>query len=90
MNVNATIETERLENAVVVENRAIEFDRATGKAYVEKLVNDQTTERTEVTLGRRSTTVSQILDGVDVGDTIIIRERSRRDELQRAIQSGPD
>jgi multidrug efflux pump subunit AcrA (membrane-fusion protein) len=87
MNVNATIETERLENVVVVENRAIEFDRSTGKAFVEKVIDDQTTERTEVTLGRRGGTVSQILDGVEAGDTIVIRQRSRREELQQAIQS---
>jgi hypothetical protein len=69
-----------------VENRAITFDRSTGKAFVEKLIDDQTTEQTEVTLGRRGTSVSQILDGVGVGDTVVIRERSRREELQRAIQ----
>ena len=86
MNVNATIETERLEDAVVVENRAITFDRSTGKAFVEKVVDDQTTEQTEVTLGRRGTSVSQIVDGVSVGDTVVIRERSRREELQRALQ----
>ncbi len=86
MNVNVTIETERLEDVVVVENRAVEVDRQTGRTFVEKLIDDQTTERIEVILGRRSNNVSQVLEGLVAGDQIIIRERDRREELRRAIQ----
>jgi HlyD family secretion protein len=85
MNVNATIETERLEDVVVVENRAIQIDRETGKAYVEKVEDDQTIVQVEVTLGQRSNTVSQILSGLEEGDTIAIREKSRREELRRVL-----
>lgn len=86
MNVNVIIETERLEDVVVVANRAIEIDRQTGQTFVEKQIDEQTIERTEVVLGRRSNTVSQILEGLVVGDQVIIRERNRRDELRRTIQ----
>ncbi len=88
MNVNATIETERLEGVVVVPNRAVQIDRETGKAYVDKVVDDQTLTRTEIVLGRRGTTVSQVLSGLDVGDTIAIQQNSRREQLRQAIGNG--
>lgn len=89
MNVNATIETQRLENVVVIPNRAIQIDRETGKAYVDKVINDKSIERTEIVLGERSTTVSQILSGVQAGDTIAIQQSSRREQLRQAIGGGP-
>lgn len=85
MNVNATIETERLENVIVVPNRAIQLDRETGAAYVEKVENDQDITRVEVTLGQRDTQQSQILSGLVAGDTIAIRQVSRRDQLMNAM-----
>lgn len=87
MNVNATIETERLENVIVVPNRAIQLDRETGSAYIEKVENDQDITRTEVTLGQRDTQQSQILNGLAVGDVIAIRQTSRRDQLMN-VMSG--
>ncbi len=89
MNVNATIETQRLENVVVIPNRAIQIDRETGKAYVDKVIDDQRIERTEIVLGERSTSVSQILSGVQAGDTIAIQQSSRREQLRQAIGGGP-
>lgn len=85
MNVNATIETERLEDIVVIQNRAVQIDRETGKAYVEKLIDDDTTELVEITLGLRDNTVSEVTSGLTVGDTIIIRQVSRRDQLRNAF-----
>ncbi len=90
MNVNATIETERLENVVVVPNRAIQIDRETGKAYVDKVIDDKRIERTEIVLGQRSTTVSQVISGVEAGDTIAIQKSSRREQLRQAIGGGPN
>ena len=86
MNVNATIETERLENVVVIQNRAVEIDRQTGQTFVEKMIDEQTSERIEVTLGRRSGTVSQVLSGLEAGDQVLLRQRNRREELRRTIQ----
>lgn len=88
MNVNATIETERLEDVVVVENRVIQLDRANGRAYVDKLIDDQIV-RTEVVLGQRSGSVSQIVTGVEAGDTLVLEQRSRRDQLRNALSGGP-
>ena len=85
MNVNATIETERLEDAIVVPNRAVQIDRETGKTYVDKVIDDQRIERTEIVLGQRGTTVSEVQSGLDVGTTIAIIESSRRDQLMQAF-----
>lgn len=86
MNVNATIETERLEGVIVIPNRAIQIDRETGKAYVEKVENDQDIIKSEITLGQRDSVQSQILSGIEVGDTIAIRSTSsRRDQLRQSM-----
>ncbi len=90
MNANVTIETRRLEDVVVVENRAVQIDRETGKAYVDKVVDDQTLVRTEITLGQRGTTVSQVLSGLQAGDIIAIQQTSRREQLRQAIGGGPN
>ncbi len=88
MNVNATIETERLEDALVVPNRAVQIDRETGKTYVDKVIDDKRIERTEIILGQRGTTVSEVQSGLDIGDIIAIIESSRRDQLMQAIGGG--
>jgi HlyD family secretion protein len=88
MTADATIETERLENVVVVPNRAVSVDRSSGEpvAYVEKVGDDGQTLRTEIELGLRGETVSQVLDGLEAGDQIIIRELTRRERLQQTFQ----
>ncbi len=88
MNVNATIETQRLENVVVVPNRAIQIDRETGTAYVDKVIDDKRLERTEIVLGQRSATVSEIVSGLEAGDVIAIQQSSRREQLRQAISGG--
>jgi len=89
LNASVDIETERLVDVAVVPNRAIEVDRQSGQTFVEKLVDDQTTERVEIVLGRRGNEVSQVLEGLEAGDQVIIRTRDRQEELRRAIQGGP-
>jgi HlyD family secretion protein len=85
MNVTADIETERLEDVIVVPNRAVQIDRETGHAYVDLVVDDQTIERSEITLGRRDSTVSQVLSGLEAGDLVTITQTSRREQLRQVI-----
>ena len=87
MNVNATIETDRLEDVLVVENRAVQVDRETGKAYVDKVEGDAIV-RTEIVLGQRSWRVSQVIGGLEAGDVIAIQQKSRRDQLRQVIGGG--
>jgi len=88
MTTDATIEIERLENAVVVPNRAVSVDRSSGEpvTYVEKVDQDGNPARAEIELGLRSETMSQVLDGLEEGDQIIIRGLTRREQLQQVFQ----
>jgi HlyD family secretion protein len=88
MTADATVETDRLENVLVVPNRAVSIDRSSGEpvAYVEKVDETGNPVRTEIELGLRDESVSQILDGLEEGDQIVIRGVSRRDQLQQVFQ----
>jgi HlyD family secretion protein len=90
MTADATIETERLENVVVVPNRAVSVDRSSGEpvAYVEKVGDDGNAVRTQIELGLRSETVSQVLDGLEEGDQIVIVGVSGRERLRQVFQEG--
>jgi HlyD family secretion protein len=91
MTTDATIETERLENVVVVPNRLVRIDRASGEpvAYVEKVDKQGNPTRVEVKLGLRNETTSQVLAGLEAGDQVVIQRESRQQQLQRALQGGP-
>ncbi len=90
MTSDATIETDRLENVVVVPNRAVSIDRTSGEpvAYVEKVDEQGNPIRVKVELGLRDEAVSQVLAGLDEGDQIIIRGLSSREQLERVFQGG--
>ena len=90
MTTDATIETERLEDVVVVPNRLVRIDRQKGEpvAYVEKVDEQGNPTRVEVKLGLRNETMSQVLAGLEVGDQVVIQSVSRQQQLQRAMQQG--
>ncbi len=90
MTADATIETQRLASEVVVPNRAVSIDRSSGEpvAYVEKIDDQGNPRRVEVELGLRNETVSQVLSGLEDGDRIVIRNISRREQLQQVFQGG--
>jgi HlyD family secretion protein len=74
MTANATIETKRLENVVVVPNKAIQTDRGTDETikYVEKVGDRGQGTRTEIKLGLRSGSVTQVLAGLAEGDEVLV------------------
>jgi HlyD family secretion protein len=88
MTADATIETDRLEEVLVVPNRAVSVDRSSGEpiAYVEKIDETGNPVRTEVELGLRNETVSQVLSGLEDGDQITISGLSRQERLQQVFQ----
>jgi HlyD family secretion protein len=90
MTADATIETDRLENVLVVPNRAVSIDRSGGEpvAYVEKVDESGNPVRVEIELGLRDETVSQILSGLDDGDQIVIRGLSRQERLQQVFEGA--
>jgi HlyD family secretion protein len=86
MSATVNIVTQRLENVLTVPNRALRLDRDTGKVYVEKLVSGKPRE-IEIETGFRDEVVSQVIGGLDEGDTVIIRTVSSRERLREAF--GP-
>ncbi|MFC1976272.1 efflux RND transporter periplasmic adaptor subunit, partial [Chloroflexota bacterium] len=75
MTANATVETRRLEGVVVVPNRAIQLDRESGgsKIFVEKLDEEGNAVEITIELGLQDETVTEVLDGLNEGDQVIIR-----------------
>jgi HlyD family secretion protein len=86
MTANAEIVTHEELGALVVPNRAIEVDRDDGRYYVAKL-EDGVPARTEIELGLRSETHSQVISGLEEGDEFAIMTVSSRDRL-RAVFEG--
>ncbi len=69
MTAAVNIETDRLENVLLVPNRAVRLRES--KRVVYKLVNGTPTPF-EVTLGLTSDTYSQVLSGVSEGDVLVL------------------
>lgn len=88
MTANATITTERRRQALLVPNWAIEIERETGEAYVQKLdPASGTTTRVPVTIGLRDDQDSEVLAGLQEGDVIVVPESNR--EGPRRNPFGP-
>ena len=88
MTSNVDIVTERRESALLVPNRFIRVDRTTGQASVDVLAGDQI-RPTEIQIGLRDETFSEVLAGLHEGDVVVLVKESSRDRLQRAFEMGP-
>jgi HlyD family secretion protein len=77
MTANAIVETQQLQDVVVVPNEAIQVDRKDGRStmFVEKLEDGNPVE-TPVELGLQSESVTEVLSGLNEGDKVIIRGRT--------------
>lgn len=84
MTAQVVVEVSRREDTLVVPNRGVQVDRTQGITYVEKLVSGEVVP-VEVMLGAPGEGVTEILAGLEEGDTIIIRSSSVRDELRRTF-----
>jgi HlyD family secretion protein len=71
MSANVTIVTETRADVLIVPNWAIRIDRATGKAYVNRL-EGTTAREVEVKTGLRNENDSEVMSGVQEGDMIIV------------------
>ncbi len=88
MTSNVDIVTERRESALLVPNRFIRVDRTTGQAFVDILAGEEI-HPTEIQIGLRDETFSEVLAGLDEGDVVVLVKESSRDRLQRTIEMGP-
>jgi HlyD family secretion protein len=87
MSANTTITTDRKDDALIVPNRYIQIDRESGKMYVERLEEDGLASRVEIETGMRDELSSEVVAGLEEGDTVVLRSLSGRERLQRTF--GP-
>ena len=71
MTANADLTTAQHKGVLLVPNRAITVDRAAGSYYVNKVVDGQLVQ-TEVTIGLRDDSFTEIKSGLNEGDQVYI------------------
>jgi RND family efflux transporter MFP subunit len=80
MTVTVAITVTEIENAVLVPNWAIRFDRDTGLSYV-SIYNDAEITEIPVQIGLRGQAVSEAISGITEGQTVAVRIERDRIEL---------
>ncbi len=82
MSVEGTIELERLESVLYVQRPAFGQEKSTITLF--KLDPDEKSAvRTRVSLGRQSVTTIEIVDGLKIGDKVILSDTSQWDNVDR-------
>lgn len=81
LTVDGTIEIERLEDVLYVERPAFGQENSTISLF--KMQEDGTADRVQVKLGRSSVNTIEILDGLKVGDRVILSDTSQYDDFDR-------
>ncbi len=87
MSATAIITTAEVDDVVLIPNRFITLDRDTGKAYVYKMVANQPALQ-EVELGMRNERESQVLAGLDAGDTLALVTQTGAEQLRALFGGG--
>lgn len=88
MTANVDVVTERREDVLLVPNRFVRIDRLTGQTFVDKLVGNEI-QPIEIQVGLRDETYSEVLAGLQAGDSIVLVQESTRDQLRRMMEMGP-
>ena len=87
MTADVGIVVERRDEILLVPNRFIRLDRATGKAYVDRLSGVQA-QAVEIQIGLRDDVVSEVLAGLTDGDVVVLVKQSSREQLRQAFDMG--
>ncbi len=88
MTANVDIVTERRENVLLVPNRFIRVDRATGRAFVDRPAGDGV-QSVEIQIGLRDEQSSEVLAGLNEGDVIVLVKGSSREQLRTIFMESP-
>lgn len=81
LSVEGTILLETLEDVLYVQRPA--YGQANSTIGLFKLAGDDVAERVQVQLGRSSVTIIEVLDGLAVGDQVILSDTSQWDDHDR-------
>jgi HlyD family secretion protein len=87
MTADVDIVADSAEDALLVPNQAIEVDREAGRYYVIVQKPDGTTERLEVEIGLRDGTHTQIVEGLNEGDLVMLPKLPEQVQTEQAF--GP-
>ena len=82
MTANANLITAQRENVLLVPNRAVNVDRQSG-TYSVNLVAGDGTQEVPVTIGLRDSQHTQILDGLQAGDSLLITNSAPIEDLMQ-------
>lgn len=88
MTANVDIVTDLRESVLLVPNRFIRIDRTTGQAFVD-LANGDQFQSIEIQIGLRDEFSSEVLAGLEEGDTIVLIKESSRDRLRQTMMGPP-
>ncbi|MCD6555177.1 MAG: efflux RND transporter periplasmic adaptor subunit [Anaerolineae bacterium] len=86
MTANATIVTARREGVLLVPNQAIAINEETGQKYVEK-VTDRGIIPVEIKTGLTNELVSEVTQGLEEGDQVVVRSTSYRERFREMMRS---
>lgn len=87
MSATAIITTAQVDNILRVPNRFIQLDRESGRAFVQKIINDVPSLQ-EIEMGLRNDRFTQVLAGLSDEDQIALIRSSSEDQLRSAIFGG--
>jgi HlyD family secretion protein len=87
MTANVDVVTEHRDNALLVPNRFVRIDRASGQAFVDRLVGAEI-QPTEIQIGLRDETMSEVLAGLGEGDVVVLVTQSSRERLRQVMEMG--
>ena len=84
MTANAEIVREQREDVLLVPNRAIWIDAQSGRPFVEREVEGEPVV-TYIEQGLANDEFSEVLSGLNAGDTLIVRSGSIRDRFRDVV-----
>lgn len=88
MTASVDIVVARAEDALLAPNRAIEADREAGRYYVTRQDPVGTSERVEVLIGLRDESYTQILEGLEEGDRLVLPQIPEQGQPQGGFAPG--
>jgi HlyD family secretion protein len=83
MTADVDIVVASAKDVLLVPNRAIEADREAGRYYVTRQRSGGTTERIEVHIGLRNETNTQIVEGLEEGDLVVLPQVPTQTQSQQ-------
>jgi multidrug efflux pump subunit AcrA (membrane-fusion protein) len=84
MTANTEIVRQRVEDVVVVPNRAIWIDSKSGQPFVERIDGDETTI-VYIEQGISNEEASEIVSGLAAGDQLLVRSASMRNRFREVV-----